>query len=68
MDLKLNDSEIMQLLTYIDDASGYDLEPMERATFLSITNKINNQVQYKHHNFIDNFCVDVRSVLLEEAD
>jgi len=66
MDLKLNDSEIMQLLTMIDDASGYDLEPIEKTTLLSVVNKINNQVEFNHHNLIDNFCIDVRSVLEED--
>ena len=42
MDLKLNNSELMAILTHIDDSLGYDLEPMERATYMSLVNKIND--------------------------
>ena len=42
MELKLNNSEIMAILTHIDDSLGYDLEPMERATYMSILKKIND--------------------------
>ncbi len=41
MDLKLNNSELMAILTHIDDSLGYDLEPLERTTYMSIVNKIN---------------------------
>lgn len=40
--LKLNNSELMAILTHIDDALGYDLEPMERATYMSLVRKIND--------------------------
>lgn len=42
MDLKLNNSELMAILNHIDDSLGYDLEPMERATYMSLVNKIND--------------------------
>ncbi len=41
MDLKLNNSELMAILTHIDDSLGYDLKPLERTTYMSIVNKIN---------------------------
>ena len=42
MELKLNNSEIMAILTHIDDSLGYDLDPMVRATYMSILKKIND--------------------------
>lgn len=42
MDLKLNNSELMIILTMIDDTLGYDLEPLERATYMNIVKKIND--------------------------
>ena len=63
MDLKLNDSEIMAILTMIDDYSSEGMESLVKTTLLSITNKINDNVQYKHHNLIDDYGIDVRSYL-----
>ena len=65
MDIKLNDSEIMAILTHIDDVLGYDLEPIERVTWLNIMQKINDQIQFKHHNTIDEFCIAIRESLKE---
>ena len=59
MELKLNNSEIMAILTHIDDSLGYDLEPMERATYLSILSKIQGQIQYRHHNAIDELSTSI---------
>jgi len=66
MQIKLNNSEIMAILTHIDDVLGYDLEPIERATWLSILGKINDQIQFKHHDAIDEYCIAIRESL-EEA-
>lgn len=41
MEIKFNNSELMAILTYIDDSLGYELEPLERATLMSIVKKIN---------------------------
>ncbi len=59
MDLKLNNSELMAILTHIDDSLGYDLEPLERITHMNIVNKINDQVQFKHHNAIEDYAVSI---------
>ena len=67
MDLKLNNSELMAILTHIDDALGYDLEPMERATYTSIVRKINNQVQFKHHTAVEEYAVDILNTNYVEA-
>ena len=61
MEINLNDSEIMALLTHIDDTLGYDLEPIERATWLSLLNKISDNVQYRHHEAIDDYCIAIRT-------
>ena len=65
MQVKLNDSEIMAILTHIDNALYQDLEPMERATYLSILEKINAQIQFNHHNTIDDYCIAIRENLGE---
>ena len=67
MEIKLNDSEIMAILTHIDDTLGYDLEPIERATWLSILGKINGQVEYKHHGVIDECATSILNTDYEEA-
>ena len=59
MQIKLNNSEIMAILTHIDDVLGYDLEPIERATWLSILGKINGQIQFKHHAAIDEYSTSI---------
>ena len=66
MKLNLNDSEIMEILSMIDEFGIGDVDPMEKATLLSIVKKINDNVQYKHHNYIDDFCIDVRANLEED--
>ena len=62
MKVNLNDSEIMAILTHIDDVLGYDLEPLERTTWLTILSKIYDATQFKHHITIDNFCFAIREV------
>jgi len=66
MELKLNDSEIMTLLAHIDDALTFPAEGLERTTLLNIMHKINDQIQFRHHNEIDNFCIELRKCY-EEA-
>ena len=54
MKLKLNDSEIMEVMTLIANALSEDaLYDMEKATVRNILDKINGQVQYPHHTAID---------------
>ena len=67
MELKLNDSEIMAILTHIDDTLGHDLEPIERTTWLSILGKINGNVAYKHHNAIDEYATSILNTDYEKA-
>ena len=59
MKVNLNDSEVMAILTHIDDVLGYDLEPIERTTWLNLLRKINNQVEYKHHDAIDEYSTSI---------
>ena len=67
MKVNLNDSEIMAILTHIDDVLGYDLEPIERATWLNLLGKINGQVEYKHHEAIDEFSTSILNTDYEVA-
>ena len=67
MKVNLNDSEVMAILTHIDDVLGYDLEPIERATWLNLLGKINGQVEYKHHEAIDEFSTSILNTDYVEA-
>ena len=54
MKLNLNDSEIMEIMNLVANALNEDaLYDMEKATVRSVLNKINGQIQYQHHNAID---------------
>ena len=69
MELKLNDSEVIEILSLIDQAISDDiLEPMEIATFKNVVKKINDQIQYKHHNEIDEFVVAINNVHFAEEN
>ena len=58
MNLKLNDSEVITILNLIDEELSQDVvDPMMKATLKNIINKINGQVEFKHHNEIDEFAV-----------
>lgn len=67
MELKLNDSEVIGILTLIDDTLGYDLEPLERETLMNVVRQINGRIQYKHHNKIDEFVTDILNTDYVEA-
>jgi len=67
MDLKLNNSELNTLLTMIDDSLGYDLEPLERATLMSIVNKINGGVRSPVNRCVEEFAMAIRDTNYEEA-
>lgn len=66
MDLKLNNSELNLILTFIDDTLGYELEPLERATYMSIVRKINNGVRYPVNRTVDEFAVDILNADYED--
>ena len=67
MKLNLNNSEIMEVMNLIANALNEDaLYDIEKATVRSILRKINNNVQYQHHNAIDDsVCTIVRDYYLE---
>lgn len=55
MKLNLNDSEVMEVMNLMANALNEDaLYDIEKATVKNILDKINNQIQYKHHEAIDN--------------
>lgn len=66
MKLNLNDSEIMEVMNLIENALNEDLlYDMEKATVRSILYKINGQIQYPHHNIVDE---SVCNILAEYYD
>lgn len=69
MKLRLNNSELNAILTFIDDALGYDLEPLERATYMNIVKKINNNISDSNlHKSLDRFVVDILNTDYEVED
>lgn len=67
MKLNLNDSEIMEIMNLIANALNEDLlYDMEKATVRNVLKKVNNSVQYPHHNAIDDsVCTIVRDYYSE---
>ena len=59
MDLKLNNSELNLILTYIDDALTTPLEPLEKTTLMNIVNKINLATEYHHHRSVEEFAIAI---------
>ena len=58
MDLKLNDSEVIGLLSLIDeDLMNETQDPMIKAMWKNVLDKINSNIQFKHHNEIDEFVI-----------
>lgn len=68
MDIKLNNSELNTLLTLIDDVLGYDLEPLERTTYMNIVRKISNSVRDPVNRCVDEFAVDILNTIYKERD
>lgn len=67
MKLKLNNSEIMTILTIIDDQfRSFDNEPLVKATLINILQKINNNVRDPANRCVDSFVVDIINTYLEE--
>ena len=66
MKLNLNDSEINTILSLIDNEGMED--PMLKATFKSILDKVNNQIQFQHHNDIDDFVCDMLNYYYPEEE
>lgn len=68
MDLKLNDSELMTILNVFERELNEDnLYDFEIATVKSVLNKINDNVQYQHHNAIEEYVLEIRENFLVEA-
>lgn len=68
MEIKLNNSEANLILTMIDDALGYDLEPLERATYMSVLRKIAGSVRYPSNRCVDEFAVNILNTDYVEAE
>ena len=66
MDLKLNNSELMAILTHIDDSLGYDIEPLERETYMSIVRKINDNVR-TINKAVEKYAVDILNTDYKEG-
>ena len=61
MDLKLNDSELNTILFCMENMVNEDnLFDIQKATVKSILSKINDNVQFQHHNMVENHVLEIR--------
>ena len=66
MDLKLNDSELMTILNVFERELNEDnLFDFEIATVKTILGKINDNVQFKHHNAVEEYVMEIKDAYLE---
>ena len=70
MELKLNDSEIITILNLCDEELSQDVvDPVMKTTLKHLIEKINGQVQFKHHNGIDEYtCAILNASYFVEAE
>jgi hypothetical protein len=67
MKLDLNDSEVIGILSLIDeDLNNETQDPMIKAMWKNILDKINNNIEFKHHNTTDEFVVGLIDVYYNE--
>ena len=68
MDLKLNNSELAIILNFCDVELSEDVvDPMMKATIKTLLTKINNQIEFQHHNQTDDFVTSLISYHYTEA-
>ena len=66
MDLKLNNSELMTILNVFERELNEDnLFDFEIATVKTILKKINDNVQFKHHNAVEEYVLEIRENYLD---
>ena len=66
MDLKLNNSEVMTILSLIDQQyRDYEADPLITVTMGSILRKINNNVRDPANRCVDSFVTDMINTYLE---
>ena len=54
MKLNLNNAELTAIMNLISNAINVDaLYDFEIATFKNVLDKINNNIEFKHHNVVD---------------
>ena len=69
MKLNLNDSELTTILTFLGEAINEDnVFDMQKATIKNILDKINDNVQFKHHNIVEDIVIDMREAYFEEDE
>ena len=67
MDLKLNNSEVMTILSIIDDQfRTYENEPVVKTTLMNILRKISGSVRDPINRCVDKFVVDIINTYKEE--
>lgn len=67
MDLKLNNAELTTILNvFARELNEDNLWDFEIATVKNILKKINDNIQYKHHNNIEEQVLEVREYIMEE--
>jgi len=64
MKINLNNSELNAILLSIDDSLGYNLEPIERATLMSIVKKINLNTRTSNR-CVEEFAIDILNTIYE---
>lgn len=65
MKLNLNNSELNTILTMIDDALTCEVEPLEKATYMSIVEKINGHSRYPVNRCVEEYAVAILNFDLE---
>ena len=69
MKLNLNDSELITILTYLEEAINEDnVFDMQKATIKNILNKINDNIEFNHHNALEQFVLDINEAYFNEED
>lgn len=69
MDLNLNDSELMTILNVFERELNQDnLFDFEIATVKTILGKINDNVQFQHHNIVEEYVLEIKKAYLEEEE
>ena len=69
MDLKLNDSEINTILYCMENMLNEDnLWDIQIAAVKSVLGKINDNVQFQHHNAVEEHVLEIREDYFEEGE
>lgn len=69
MDLKLNNSELNTILSCMENMLNEDnLYGIQIAAVKSVLKKINDNVQFQHHNTVENHVLEIREAFFVEGN